>query len=74
MKKLLIASALMLTVVGTASANIPNVTSPNLDILVKNGIATVFGHAEDGIDRKMAVIYAGKLEGVEKVIDLSTHN
>ncbi|MBX2881772.1 MAG: BON domain-containing protein [Granulosicoccus sp.] len=74
MKKLLIASALMLTVVGTASAKIPSISSTNLQVVVKNGTATVSGHAEDGIERKMAVSYANKLEGVDKVIDLSTHN
>lgn len=74
MKKLAIASALMLTVVGTASAKIPGLTSTNLDVLIKNGTATVYGYADSGIKRKMAVSYAEKLEGVDKVIDLSTHN
>lgn len=74
MKKLLIATALTFAVVSAASAKIPNSTSPNLNVLVKNGIATIYGQADSGIERKMAVADASKLEGVDKVIDLSTHN
>jgi len=78
MKMLLLTTTLVFALVGSASATMPNVI-PNeveigLDIFIKDGVATIHGRAESSTERKMAVQHAAMLDGVKKVIDLSTLN
>jgi len=76
MKKLLIASALVFASVGTASANIviPGVSSTDLDVRIDNGVATLFGNVDSGVEEAMAKNYVAGLDGVDRVIDLVTHS
>ena len=63
---------------GTASAitldSIPGVTGGSLKVSVDNGVATLFGNADSGIERELAKAYIEKMDNVERVIDLVTFN
>jgi len=76
MKKLIIASVLAFAAVGTASANfsIPGVSSTDLNVRIDNGVATIFGNVDSGVEEALAKNYVEDLDGVDKVIDLITHN
>lgn len=67
--------------VGTTSAmGLPSGTSPLISVIginsgkikvnMKDGVATLFGHAESAIERAVAARYVAKQEGVNKVINL----
>jgi len=63
---------------GSASAltlnSIPGVTGANLQVQVVDGVATIFGNVDSGIERHLARAYVEKLDNVEKVINLVTFN
>lgn len=76
MKKLIIASVLAFGVIGSASANfsIPGVSSTDLNVRIDNGVATLYGKVDSGAEEALAKRYVAGLDGVDKVIDLVTHN
>ena len=72
-----LATVLVLGSIGAASAvtldNLPGVTGPNINVKIDNGVATLFGQADSGSDKQIAERYVANIEGVNKVINLVTH-
>lgn len=69
-----IAAALLLTTIGTATAgSVPGVTQ-GINYSVNDGVATISGHFDSGIERYLAAQYVNGLNGVDQVIDLATSN
>ena len=76
-KSTALATVLVMGSIGAASAvtldSLPGATGTNINVKIDNGVATLFGQADSGIDRKIAERHVAKLEGVNKVINLVTH-
>ena len=47
-------------------------SSPDVNVVVNNGIATLTGHVESNLDRSMAAKAAANLDGVTEVRNLIT--
>ena len=78
-KKTAMVSALVVSAfaMGSASAltiSAPGVNSPNLNVNVKDGIATIFGTADSAAERGLAEKFVANSEGVDRVINLVTYN
>lgn len=74
--KTVIASALVLGSFAVNAAtldSIPGVTAANVNYTVDNGVATLFGSVESKSESKMAERYIAQLDGVDRVINLITH-
>ena len=74
LKTALIASALTLSAIGTASAaglSVPGVNG-NVNVVVNDGVATVFGHVDSSFERNLTGRYIGTQDGVDRVINLIT--
>ena len=74
LKTTLIASALTLAAMGTASAtglSVPGVNG-NVNVVVNDGVATVFGHVDSSFERNLTGRYIGTQDGVDRVINLIT--
>lgn len=79
LKKSALAAVVVLSTfaMGSASAitiSAPGVNSPNLEVSINNGVATLFGNAESGIELKLAERELEKTEGVNRVINIATFN
>jgi len=74
--KTAIATLMVLGTMGAANAatldTIPGISSTNLNVTVKDGVATLFGNTDSASERKLAERHVAKLEGVERVINLVT--
>jgi len=74
--KTAIVGLMVLGTVGAANAatldKIPGISSTNLNVSVKDGVATLFGNTESASERQLAERHVAKLEGVDKVINLVT--
>lgn len=61
---------------GTASAAAPGLnkltSSTNVNLTVKDGVATLFGSVDSGLERKLIASAAAKLDGVDSVRNLVT--
>ncbi len=75
LKTALIASALTMGAIGTASAaglsSVPGVNG-NVNVVVNNGVATVYGHVDSSFERNLTGKYVGSQAGVDRVINLIT--
>ncbi len=75
LKTALIASALTLSVIGTASAagfsSVPGVNG-NFNVVVNDGVATIYGHVDSSFERNLTGQYVGSQDGVDRVINLVT--
>ncbi len=71
--------------IGTASAmglnagtqpldSIVGVSSASISVNLDNGVATLFGNAESGAESALAAHHVAKIDGVDRVINLITHN
>lgn len=54
--------------------SVVGVTSPNLHISVKDGVATLFGYVENGSEADLAEKHVAKLDGVDRVINRTLLN
>ena len=70
---------------GTASAmglsqgtqpldSVVGISSANLSVNVRDGIATVFGNVESGAEAAIAKNYVSQMDGVDRVISLISVN
>ncbi len=74
LKSASLAAALVLASIGNATAgSVPGVTQ-GVNYSVANGVATLSGHFDSGIERYLAKQYVNGLGGVDQVIDLATSN
>jgi len=75
--KTAIATVMAMSTLGAVNAKtldfIPGVTSPNVNVTVQEGVATLFGVVDTHSERKLAERHVAKLEGVDRVINLVTH-
>lgn len=74
-----IAATLILSVFAMGSAqaltiSTPGVSSAQLSVNVKDGVATIFGNADSAVERNLAEKYVAQTEGVDRVINLVTYN
>ena len=72
-KTLVAASILSLAAVGVASAAVglsQTTSSANINVTVKDGVATLTGNVESNFDRIRAAQAAAKIEGVKEVRNL----
>jgi mevalonate kinase len=71
--------------IGTASAmglssgtqpldSIVGVSSASISVNLTDGVATLFGNVESGAESALAANHVEKIEGVDRVINLITHN
>lgn len=54
--------------------SIPEISNSTMAYCIKNGVATLYGHADSGIDKAQAARYVAALDGVDRVINLVSHN
>ena len=54
--------------------SVVGVSSANLSVNVRDGIATVFGNVESGAEAAIAKSYVSQMAGVDRVINLITVN
>ena len=60
---------------GTQSLNsVIGVSSATLSVNLDDGVATLFGNAESGAESALAASHVAKLYGVDRVINLISHN
>jgi len=52
----------------------PGVSSPTLNLIIDNGVATLSGSVESSLERVLAENHVARLEGVEQVINLISYN
>ncbi len=75
--KMTTAAALALSLTGVAAASdftsVPGV-SGGVNLILNNGVATLTGDVDSGIERHLAARYAANLDGVDRVINLLTSN
>ena len=61
---------------GTAAAATPSLdrftSSTNVNISVKDGVATLFGSVDNGFEKRLVANAAAKIEGVDSVRNLIT--
>ncbi len=74
-KTAIIATALTMGAIGTAAAanigSVPGVNG-NVNVVVNNGVATVYGHVDSSFERNLTGQYVGSQAGVDRVINLIT--
>lgn len=78
-KKTAIATSLVLSVFAMGAAQAltispPGVSAANLNVTVKDGVATIFGSADSLAESSQAEQYVAGLDGVDQVINLVTFN
>lgn len=44
----------------------------NVNVVVDNGVATVFGHVDSGFESKLIARHVGSQDGIDRVINLVT--
>ncbi len=75
--KMTTAATLALALTGVASAadfgSVPGI-SGGVQLTLNNGIATLTGDVDSGIERHLAARHAAGLDGVDRVINLLTSN
>lgn len=75
LKTAVIASILAIGVIGTASAaglsSVPGVNG-NVNVVVSDGVATVYGHVDSSFERNLTGKYVGAQDGIDRVINLVT--
>lgn len=75
--KMTTAAALAFALTGVANAanfsSVPGV-SGGVNLILNNGVATLTGDVDSGIERHLAAQYAAKIDGVDRVINLLTSN
>ena len=73
-KTLVAATVLSAFAIGSASAiTIDDVSSStNVNVTVKNGVATLFGNVDSNFEKQQAAQAAAKIEGVDSVRNLLT--
>ncbi len=75
LKTAVIASVLAIGVIGTASAaglsSVPGVNG-NVNVVVSDGVATVYGHVDSSFERNLTGKYVGAQDGIDRVINLVT--
>ena len=54
--------------------SVVGVSSANLSVNVRDGIATVFGNVESGAEAAIAKNYVSQMDGVDRVISLISVN
>ena len=77
LSKSTIAAAFFTTMMfaGTASAfTVSGASSADLNVVINDGVATVFGHVDSLFEQKMAGNAAAEIEGVEEVRNLVTYS
>ena len=78
-KKTLIAATLIAGTVVMSSAfsitlrDVPGLNTNELSVRIDDGVATLFGNADSGIERHLAQRYLENLEEVDRVINLASH-
>ena len=77
-KLMILTAGLLFGGIGSASAvtlsSLPQIGSSNITYCVENGVATIYGHAESGMDKAHAARHVAALEGVDRIINLVTYN
>ena len=72
---LAVAATFSLGVAGAAAAanigSVPGVNG-NVNVVVNNGVATVYGHVDSSFERNLTGKYVGSQAGVDRVINLIT--
>ena len=72
---LAVAATFSIGVAGAAvAANLGSVSgvNGNVNVVIDNGVATVFGHVDSGFERGLVARHVGAQDGVDRVINLVT--
>lgn len=68
------ASAMMLDNGNSPLNSVDGVSSANLTVNFKNGVATVFGDVDSGVESALAANYVADMDGVTRVVNLISVN